>query len=184
MRFIARSRAYQHWAQQEKVEVLNAEGDKKLIQRALMAQFRTAAGITPFERAEAEKLLVFTGRTVEEDEMTLTPIDERLGVFDSEVAQLDHGWTNDERIIVERSLMASNDVGVEFIMVETPKRPAPWPNYDVASAGSISKTVLELGLDPAEVLSYEQENKARVSVVRDLEEMLGEPVSEEITVVA
>lgn len=55
------------------------------------------------------------------------PVGRKTGVFDSALAQIDYGWTDEERKIVEDALdrMQGNEAG--FIRVEQRKIEAPWP---------------------------------------------------------
>lgn len=120
----------------------------------------------------------------------------KIGVFDSEVAQELHGWTDDQRRQIERSLLDSSEHGTEFVVFETPKAAKPWPNYDQIKvvgqrtpakvAEKIAEMTLDLGLDAGSVLAYEQENANRVEVVEALRALLVDApaVEDEITVAA
>lgn len=117
-----------------------------------------------------------TGFTVEEDEMTRTNPRNRLGLFDSAVSQQIHNWSDKDREFVEDALMNARSYGGDFILVEEPKLPAPWPKYDdqgpVARktlAQTIADKVHQDGYEIDDVIAYEKQNRDRGDVIEALE---------------
>lgn len=99
----------------------------------------------------------------------------RVSYYDTLEAQREEGWSDEFREQVEQGLLSNPFHGSEFLMVEQPELPAPWPKYDelVAHgrrtsemvAEKIAETVRDLGLDPEEVIAYERANRNREEVV-------------------
>ncbi len=106
-------------------------------------------------------------------EMTMVA-DIRTGVYDTEEAQRQEGWSDEERLMVERTLdeVAGRIPG--FVRKLTPVHvpaPRPWVSYDETSAERVPGIAAELGLVP-EALRYERENLNREGLVGNLEEAL------------
>lgn len=105
------------------------------------------------------------------------------GYFDTEVAQKQHGWTDEERLWVEQVLtdLADNppkgsegDVKRYAAPVATP----PWPTYDDMHHNSIPEMAKNSGL-VAEALEYERRTKNREGLVAKLQELHDLEVGEE-----
>lgn len=93
--------------------------------------------------------------------------------FDSEVAQEEKGWTDDERVAVETELLRlqrEQPYLVQQIILEVPAAPKPWPSYDAMTAKQITATAVGTGL-VKESLSYELENQNRSTLVAELEKL-------------
>ena len=91
-----------------------------------------------------------------------------FGYYNSRDAQRQHDWTEEEHELIVQRL---TELG--YLTVEPEKLSAPWPNYDnLRSAEKIAAKVQEDGYDPALVLEYENQNKARPDVVAALEALL------------
>jgi hypothetical protein len=111
-----------------------------------------------------------------------------LCYYDSEAAQQIHGWTDEERQLIEGHLPSCPGV----LIVERPKLKAPWPAYaktrklqgrrtaDVA-AEEIAATVTSTGTDPGDVIAYErQEAKPGwEAIVARMETLLVEETTED-----
>lgn len=99
--------------------------------------------------------------------------------FDTEVAQQQNGWTDEEREAVERRLdWICENVPEQCQHVEDARLPVPWPTYDtIDSPGKIAALAAELGFE-AEALAYERQNKNRPQVVQQLEKKLAEQADE------
>lgn len=141
--------------------------------RRLYAKFER--GVAP-RFAQEIGLRVFEFRKMPEGGVTA---EQWLAYYDSVEAQQRHGWTDDERTVIEAKLKTLDGV----LVVERPRQPAPWPSYDeiVASRGGLSsKQVVEkilatidaTGIAPAAVIAYELENRARKSIVAAIQELL------------
>lgn len=159
----------------------------KLIRPRVVAKFTKAAGIRPEEEKQALELMNIRGIVLDEAEMPVHPR-YRLSVWDSGLAQAEHGWSDEERERFEGLLESAEGFGSLFVRVERQPVPAPWPNYDrtgkdgkLSVAETIGKRVRELGIDPADALAYEEENKNRPDVVAIFRDMIAgrEPIESE-----
>ena len=118
--------------------------------------------------------------------------EQRTFMFDTDVAQKQYAWTDDERALVESYLLERS--GIDYILVEPERTDAPWPKYDdivVAGrrtidhvAAAIADTVRDLGLNPLDVIRYEEENLNRPEVVAALHVVASTPDVDVIQVVA
>lgn len=183
MRFAAK---YGHLVVQIQREITEAyaTGAVKTLQPNVWASFKPE-GLAPFERELVVHRWKFNGSYQEMDEATTVPPDYRIGVFDSEQAQLENAWSDDTRRMVEQGLL---DLERYDYVLPLPKTttPAPWPNYD-EYRGSVSQLVKKLeddGHDIALVLEYERAVQNRPALVSALEAKLSgfdlEPQEEEI----
>jgi hypothetical protein len=96
--------------------------------------------------------------------------------FDSESAQEMLGWTDEERESVEMAIEKISQREPYLVAkVELTEAPArkPWPTYDELNAESVLSFANALGLLD-EALAYEQENKARKTLIAQLEIALEE----------
>src|SRR5438270_426890 len=57
----------------------------------------------------------FTGRWLDADGITLQPIEERIGVYDTVEAQQANGWTDEIRAKVEAYMLRSPSLGPDFV---------------------------------------------------------------------
>jgi len=142
-------------------------------QVGIICDFRWAGGISPWEKEDALKKLNFLGRTNDED------VANRLSVYDTEIQQLLRKWDDKTREEVDTALRSAVSFGTDFIEVEHPKAPVPWPNYPkIRSAAKIAGRVVEDGYDTNAVLAYELENENRPDVIAALHAINKEPEPE------
>lgn len=111
----------------------------------------------------------FTGRWLYEDGITLQPLAERIGVFDT----TEQGWDEETREKAEAWMLAKQNYGKDFVQVVPVVREVakPWPSYNNTHHFKVAELAAELGLVP-EALAYERANKNRAGVVEKLEEKL------------
>lgn len=136
-------------------------------QKRLFAKFQR--GFAP-EYARRKALATFSFNKIHEG----ISREQWVAFLDTEQAQAEHGWTDEERRLVEERLVARG-----YVQVEPERVPAPWPAYDklVAHgrrtiemvAEKIAEKVAEDGYSPAMVAAYERENLNRPQVVAALE---------------
>ncbi len=96
------------------------------------------------------------------------------GFFDSEAAQIRHGWSDEERESVEeklREIAVSRPDYVREIVAVHVAAPAPWATYDVTAPADVVKNAKILGLEP-ESLRYERETQGRAEVIVPLSELV------------
>jgi hypothetical protein len=131
----------------------------------------------------ALKNLRFHGLPLTSEDSTehVTPVF-RLGVFDTKVAQDEHGWTDEQRELIEQRLLDSDDYGREYVLFAPPRAAKPWPRYDDLRvvgnrtpekvADKIIEMVRELGLNADDVAEYERQNAGRDYVLAALAEIV------------
>ena len=148
-----------------------ATGHTKTIQRAIYATF-SLDGVTGDDRALAREHFSFNGFYQEEDLVTIVDPSYRISCFDSLLAQQREGWSNDERIMVENTLIAkAQQFPDDVLVIEEIRLSPPWPTYD-AFAGTQAELIAKLhedGFDLAEVLAYELQEQKREEVIAALE---------------
>src|SRR5207247_2475639 len=117
---------------------------------------------TEREREIAKKKFKFNGLPVDEESGLPINPDFRITAFDTDL----QGWDEKTKKKAEKLLVDSPYNGSDYIIVETLRRPAPWPGYDsVRSVKKLLELVVATESDAEEVLSYEIENKNRPEVV-------------------
>jgi hypothetical protein len=114
----------------------------------------------------------------------------QISSFDSMEAQQEMGWSDEDRIALEKHLNAKQ--GLDFILVEPEKAPKPWATYDKLFArkgmtheqaiAKITEIILDTGVDPNIVVEYERENKNREDVIQAVENLGLETGDEDIVV--
>lgn len=172
-------------AQDEKVMVL-ATGDRQVLQKGLIAKPWRWGDVTEWERHTVLEHFgnSFRGLLYDED-----PI-HRLSSFDSLWAQSVNGWTDEEREIVEERVRTGPGNGVDYVVVDTPRVPAPWPGYDSLTvqgrrtiqlvAEKIAAMTADTGTPPSHVLAYERENLNRPEVLAAVTALTAEEPAEEL----
>lgn len=181
MRFAAKYGKYKRGVVSEMSEHY-ATGATAVIQKGVYAEF-TPHGLRPHEREYVLARWSFNGLYQEMDEATTVEPDYRIGVYDSEVDQAVKHWTDDERDLIEQTLLVDDDV---LLLPRSSVQP-PWPKYDDyrGSVGTLLKKLVEEGHDLETVLTYERESQNRPALVEALEAEINgdsEPANEEIVV--
>ena len=92
-------------------------------------------------------------------------------------------WSDEERALVEKKLLASQQPGLHWLY-SAPPAEKPWPTYDQMEWRKIPPAAAQLGL-AQEALAYERENENREAVVEALETALAEqperkPIEQEV----
>jgi len=151
-----------------------ATGQSKEVQRALVAQFDVAVANAD-ERAQARQRFSFNGFAQEQDKVTIVEPDARISGYDTRLAQIEHGWSDEERELVEEELLKEvNRLPEDLFLVEEIRALPPWPTYDhyKGNAKQLIRKIEEDGFDFGEVLVYERENLDRPEVVDLLQEAI------------
>ena len=182
MRFISKFGKYGTVIRRDLVEYY-ASGASKVVQTPINAMFQEGQ-LLPHERELALTRFSFNGSYQEIDEVTTVAPDYRIGIFDSIQAQMDHGWSNDERKLVEDALVTNAELFPnDLMLVPETVIPPPWPRYD-SFEGSLDKLIAKItddGYVLADVLAYERANQNRENVIDALEQMAeDEAVVEEV----
>lgn len=112
--------------------------------------------------AVALSTFVFRGMPIYENGQEVRP-HYRISVFDTDVAALQQGWTDEDKALVEYALRdKAGQTHVEVIPVAADK---PWNRYDeMTDADRIVELAVDFGADLTKVLQYEVENQNRADV--------------------
>lgn len=103
------------------------------------------------------------------------------GFFDLDNEAERESWDDREKEIVARHMLTLPAGRAMFSLYSIPKAEAPWRTYDETHHSKIVELAKTLGF-VAEALNYEEQNKARPTVVEGLRAVLTEttdPVAEE-----
>lgn len=157
-------------------------------QMGLVAEFRKG-GLSPWEQEQAlERFGNLRG--IAHDQNPLR----RFSVYDTETQAILNKWDDAFRAQVEDRIRNSMSFGSDYIEIEAPRAPEPWPNYDELTAQGrrtnemvaekIASTVQDLGYSVEHVLVYERENKNRPEVIAALEALTAEPEPDQTIVSA
>jgi len=149
-----------------------ANGVVRTIERELVAEFEPWL-LTPPERELAIAEWAFNGLYQEQDEVTTVQPDYRIGLFDSEAAQDRHGWTDEEREVVEQKLVREAERDPSYLVVGSFTAP-PWPRYDEfrGTPGQLVRRLVEDGHDLDAVLAYEREHQNRPKIAEEIEKAI------------
>ena len=151
-------------------------------------QTELSADFSPDLRNDADTDLAlsslnFRGLPIFEDGRPVTP-HYRISVFDSEVARLQNGWTEDDEALVVEALRHGTGVGVMYIEVVPVAAEKPWNGYDgLTDADKVVELARAIDADLQKVAQYERENLNRPEVMAALTEAI-EAAGETITVSA
>lgn len=153
------------------------------VDEAISIQFKLAGNVPPYAREAVQKLANWgVGVGHNEDPFT------RCGAVDTEVEAELQGWDEETLAFVDERLRASGSNGLEFVIVEAPRTPKPFPKYDEIvgeqKAKQVAFYVEQLGIDPGQVRQYELENErdeATIDAMDALIEKQNEDVVEVIS---
>lgn len=179
MRFVSNGPALGLGAAVRERFVVTFGGDREQVDDSVSVKFTqdyiTASDVEQALRQWPEKS--FRGRWVHEDGITLQPLPELIGVYDTLEEQQRNGWSDEVRETVEKWMLAKPNLGHDFIQVDEPSFKAPWPNYDSTHHFRIPGLAAELGVID-EAVAYERATKNRESVLKSLEGQRGKPLPE------
>jgi len=126
---------------------------------------RSQGGLANIDRRPDGSMPDSPFRGIQEDESGKhLPAEIRFSVFDSEIAQLTQGWSDDVRDEVEQTLLAH--AGGDYVLVSPVPTGKPWNGYDdVTDPDDVIKIAALTNSDFASVLTYERENQARTEII-------------------
>jgi hypothetical protein len=152
-------------------------GDRVTDREGYVAQFK-AGDVTEADVEFAEKYMVkeglVYGRKLELDEVTLTPLVNRLSVFDTGEVALAENWEPEFREHVEQFLLQRSIDHPDFRLVTELPVPPPWPRY-LDFRGTMTqllKKIIDDGHEPRHVLAYERQSGHRQQVIDALEQLV------------
>ena len=159
------------------------KGDPLPTTPPLYVEFQPGGSVPAHARELAEQLPgLWQGVGRDED-----PYVTRLGWWDSHAAQIDHGWSDEDRSFVEQRILAIGDPNV--MVVEVPRVPAPYAKYDAHRRtqgqrklehvlADIAQTYEVAGFDVEQAVAYEQQNLADERVLEALRALAPEGAEE------
>jgi len=172
-RFVSPHRNYAHGIRGYLPQRLGPYGDHLPEQPALEAQFGPDLR-TDEDIALAKSSFRFRGLPIWENGQTVEPT-YRISVFDSEVAKLQNGWTDEEEALVVDVLRNHGPIGQMYVEVIPVAASVPWNGYDgIDDADRIVDLAVGTNADIAAVIAYEKENQNRSYVVEALEAAAGD----------
>jgi hypothetical protein len=134
------------------------DGSFQVTQEPLYAKFDHDELVFEVEIERAMKEFGFRGQYQHVDEATPVDPSYRLSVFDSIKQQEKHGWTDEEREIIERELLRKEKITNDFFASTQAPISAPFPKWDDDSipAYKLVAMLVEMGGDLQLALDYER----------------------------
>lgn len=172
-RFASRHRNFRHGARVGEEMVL-ANGKTQVLEKHLAAAFVPAPQILSEDEIKyALDNLVFNGLPIDKNTNSYASPRIRLSGFDTERAQKEQGWSDEEREVVESRLRGSEVFGMDFIEIPPARVQKPWATYDETPIAKLVGLIEAVGMSYEDVLAYEKQNQNRDSVLVLLEDALG-----------
>jgi hypothetical protein len=166
-RFVSQHRNFSHGVRNGVPAHLGPDGRMKPEVTPLSAQF-TPDLRTDEDLAFALSTFNFRGLPIYESGKEIGG-SYRVSVFDSEIARMQNGWTEDDEAEVVAVLRDSSMNGTAFAELVPEPAVKPWNGYDeVEDAARILELALAIDADLQKVLQYETENQNRPAVVAEL----------------
>lgn len=154
-------------------------GESKVLKPRIDAQFHNHL-VTDEDFAVALQSFQFPGLPFDEETNQNVSPRYRVSLWDSEWAQLNEGWTDDQIELIISTLRSDPGFGIDFIELEIQTAKKPFGNYDELSVDEILQIVKIAGIDPESVAAYERENANRKSLI---DRLLGVTVVDDAVVV-
>lgn len=143
-------------------------GEHRTLKRRIDANFHNVL-VTDDDLAVALASFTFNGLPFDEESNSIVSPRYRVSVWDSEWAQQNEGWTDDEIDLIVESLRKDSGFGPEFVEVTVAATAAPFPGYDDLSVEEIRQILFFTKHDPGPVVAYERENQNRLELIEALE---------------
>jgi hypothetical protein len=161
---------------QREINESYATGAVQTVQPQIVAQFHEG-GMRPEERELALRTWTFEGSYQELGEVATVPPDYRIGVFDSEQAQLENGWSDEIRERVEQHLVRHAQRFEDVLVMPATMIPPPWPRYDdyTGTPAALVRKLVDEGHSLDAVLTYEKATQKREEIILALEDAISDP---------
>jgi hypothetical protein len=167
-RFVSPHRNYSHGIRNHVDAHLGPDGKMVPEQSELSADFSPDLR-TDEDTAYALSNLKFRGLPIFEDGTPVQP-HYRISVFDSEVAKLQNGWTDEDEALVVEALRTRGPIGTMYVEFVPAPAEKPWNGYDeLDDPARIVELANGIDADLVKVIQYEKENKNRPAVLDALE---------------
>lgn len=191
MRFISRHPGYTFCLQlEDSTYMQDGKGAtvRNINREMIDLKFSNRVSLWPWEMEAALKHFKFDGVQLQEDMVTKFPIHDRISLLDTNEVANHYKMSYDEKTAMENKLLQDQFYGQDFIMVEEPRVPAPWPTYDtIKNVAKLVEQVVALGFTDDEsldrVITYERQNQARPEVMAELQR-LKQPATDEVLIEA
>jgi len=151
------------------------DGSIQITQQPLYAKFDSDELVFEIEHERALKEFKFQGQYQHMDEATPVDPSYRLSVFDSNIQQVKHGWSDEDRSTIEQELLRKATITGDFFYSEQTPIPAPFAKWDGDDipAFKLVAMLVETGGDLQEALDYERIfGRKRDDVIEALEETM------------
>lgn len=143
-------------------------GESRQLKRRIDANFHNGL-VNEEDFALALSVFSFPGLPEDFDTNTNVSPRYRVSVWDSEWAQANEGWTDEEIDLIISKLRTDPGYGRDHVEVTQAPTAAPFPSYDTLSVDEILQIVLLTSIDPETVIAYERENQNRERLIAKLE---------------
>jgi hypothetical protein len=172
-RFVSAHRNYSHGVRPHKAAHLGPDGKMVPEQTELSADFNPDLR-NPEDTSVALSELTFRGLAIYEDGRPIQP-HYRISVFDSEIAKMQNGWTDEDEALVVQALRTGGPIGEMYVEVVPVAAEKPWNGYDeLDKADRVVELALAIGADLEKVAQYEAENQNRPGVIAALQDAIEE----------
>lgn len=168
MLFVSRVTHYQ-FTVRSTVDLITSNNTGIPVRSGLTIEFRPG-GIPEWARQQAAATFGHQPGVAHDEDPTW-----RYSMFDTDAEAHMRGWDSETKALVDERLLTGLGYGDDHILVEKPKLPAPWPNYDKLVprgkrtadmvAQLIADKVRDDGYDADTVVAYESENLNRSEVI-------------------
>lgn len=135
-------------------------GESKVLKPRIDAQFYNNL-VTDEDFAVALQSFHFPGLPFDEDTNSNVSPRYRVSVWDSEWAQLNEGWSDEQIDLIIQKLRSDSGFGMDFVEIAPKRLGEPFPNYDDLSIEDILTIIKVASIDPETVAAYEAENQNR-----------------------
>lgn len=163
-RFVSPHGNYSHGVRAGQPERMGLNGVMLPAVPALKAQFETDWRQDE-DIALAKSVFNFRGLAIYENGQHVEPT-YRISVFDSELAKLKYGWTDEDTEIVVEALRNNGPIGQMYVEVIPAPAEKPWNGYDeLDDATRIVELATAINADLEKVMQYERENQKRPEVI-------------------
>jgi hypothetical protein len=161
------------------VQEAYATGMARVVQEPIYAIFEPWL-LQPHERDIALGHWSFNGFNQMEDQVSVLPPDNRIGVYDSRLDQASKGFSDEVRLDVERVLIANAAMTDNMIVMPISAFPPPWPNYDeyAGTPAALMRKLMDEGHDLVATLGWERASLNRPLVIEGLEALIADPDGE------
>jgi len=150
-------------------------GDRIIDREGYSAQFMQN-DLTDRDVEVATATFEMNGMTTLIDEVTPTPIIDRLSTFDTDDVAIREEWTPDFKAMVEEKLARLAARDPHFCLVEQIRQAPPWPLY-MQFSGTLEQLLdilVQQGHNLREVIRFEEETGHRQAVINALNAKLDE----------